>query len=100
MDLTKLSFKELKELEKEIQKQKELRNDLRVYEVKFHIGILAKRAEDDWRLRDAEDFGEYFVNDPMTFLEKDLNLTRGIEEISGCDVRELSRDEFPDMFKI
>lgn len=100
MDLSKLTYKELRELEREVRRQKELRNDLKVYEVKFHIGILAKRAEEDWRLRDAEDFGEYFVNDPMNFLEKDLNLTRGIEEISGCDVRELDREEFPEMFRI
>lgn len=100
MDLSRLSYKELQELEKEVQRQKELRNDLRVYEVKFYIGILAKRAERDWRLEDADGFGEYFVNEPMRFLEKDLGLTRGVEDISGFDVKELGREEFPEMFKI
>jgi hypothetical protein len=98
MDLSKLSFKELTELEQEIKRQKELRSDLKVYEVRFCIGVLAKRAEGDWKLESIEGLGDYFVNTPMRLMEKELGILEKVEGFTGCYVRELQPEEYPERF--
>jgi dTDP-D-glucose 4,6-dehydratase len=97
IDLTKLSYVEIKQLEKDIEQQKASRKYMRCYKVTFMIGFLANKHEDDG-LNDPEDFGDYFVNGPSNLICKYFGL-KSPEEVSGCEVMELKPEEFPEMFK-
>jgi hypothetical protein len=97
IDLSKLSYVEIKQLEKELEQHKASRKDLRFYKVTFMIGFLANKHETD-ELNDPEDFGDYFVNDPSNLICKYFGL-KSPEEVLGCDVVELKPEEFPEMFK-
>lgn len=102
-NLSSLSFKELSELEKAIEKEKEIRKDMRVYKVTFYVGFKANRPipehpyYDD--LMDTESFGNYLVNTPTNLMIKELNLKEP-EDISGFYVEELEPKNFPSMFKL
>jgi len=97
IDLNKLSYVEIKQLEKELEQHKASRTDMRCYKVTFMVGFLANKHEDD-ELNDPEDFGDYFVNDPTNLICKAFGLEYP-EDVSGCDVVELKPEEFPEMFK-
>ena len=97
IDLNELSYVEIKQLEKDLERHKASRKDVRCYTVTFTVGFLANKHEND-ELNDPEDFGDYFANDPSKLICKNFDLT-SIENVSGCDVVELKPEEFPEMFK-
>lgn len=97
IDLNKLSYEEIKQLEKELERHKASRKDLRCYKVTFTVGFIANKHEDD-ELNDPEDFGDYFVNAPSNLICKYFRL-ESPEDVSDFDVVELKPEEFPEMFK-
>lgn len=98
IDLNKLSYIEIKQLENDIKKHKAQCKEMRCYKVTFTVGFIANRHEDD-ELNHPENFGDYFVNSPTNLICKYFDL-KSPEDITGCDVVELKPEEFPEMFRV
>jgi hypothetical protein len=97
IDLSKLSFEELTQLQTDIEIHKESRKDMRVYKVTFYIGFNANQHDYD-DLSTPKAFGDYFADSPTDLLFEYFYLEEP-ENVSECNVVELKPEEFPEMFK-
>ena len=93
-DLSNLSFKELQQLEKQIEERKEiLRNSkdcVEGYKITFCVKFNpALHQYTD--LRSSEDFGHYLANDVANLLINDFILAES--DVSGFEVEEMT-DEY------
>ena len=87
MDLSKLSYKELQQLEKEIEQRKETlrksKDCAEGYKITFCVKFNpAKHEYDD--LDSPEQFGDYLANDVANLIIKDFGLTQS--DVSGFDI--------------
>ena len=73
-DISKLSFKELQALEKQIEERKQVLQDskdcLEGYKITFCVKFNPAKHECD-ELNSPEEFGEYLANDVTDFIIKD-----------------------------
>ena len=92
-DLSKLSFRELQALEKQIEERKELlkqsKDCVEGYKITFCVKFNPAKHEFD-ELKSPEEFGEYLANDVTDYILKDgfSNLI-----VSGFEVEEMT-DEY------
>ena len=99
-DLTNLTYKELRQLEKQIKERKEtLRNSkdcVEGYKITFCVKFNpAMHAYTD--LRSSEMFGDYLANDVANLIIKDFGLTQ--LNVSGFEVEEMT-DEDKEEWKV
>ena len=97
LNLNELSYEELLNIQKDIEKEMSNRKDMRVYKISFYVGFISNKHLHD-NLLTVDDFGDYFVNEPSRMIVEEFELIHP-EDVSGCDVIELKPDQFPDMFK-
>ena len=93
-DLTNLTYKELQQLEKQIEQRKETlrksKNCVEGYKITFCVKFNpALHQYTD--LRSSEMFGDYLANDVANLIIKDFGLTQ--LNVSGFEVEEMS-DEY------
>jgi phage head maturation protease len=93
-DLSKLSYKELQQLEKQIEERKyELitsKDCVEGYKITFCVKFNpASHVFDE--LRNAQEFGDYLANDVANLIIKDFGLTQS--DVSGFEVEEMT-DEY------
>ena len=86
-DLSNLSYKELQQLEKEIEQRKETlrksKDCAEGYKITFCVKFNpAKHEYDD--LNSPEQFGDYLANDVANLIIKDFGLTQS--DVSGFDI--------------
>ena len=96
-DLSKLSFKELQALEKQIEERKQVLSELKDcvegYKVTFCVKFNpATNPYSD--LRSPEDFGDYLANDIANVLVNDFGLRQS--DVSGFAVFEMDEDDKED----
>ena len=99
-DLSKLSYKELQQLQDQIEERKKtLRNSkdcVEGYKITFCVKFNpAKHEYDD--LRSSEDFGHYLANEVANLIIKDFGLTQ--LNVSGFEVEEMT-DEDKEEWKV
>jgi hypothetical protein len=98
IDLDKLSFAELQQLQTDIEIHMASRKDMRCYKVTFYVGF--NIAIDDCNeLSTPNAFRDYFTEHIADFLYDEFGLGEP-EGVSSCNVVELKPEEFPDMFKL
>jgi len=93
-DISKLSFKELQQLEKQIKERKEVlkqsKDSVEGYKITFCVKFnAAAHAYTD--LRSSEDFGHYLANDVANLIIRDFGLAE--LDVSGFEVEEMT-DEY------
>ena len=93
-DLSKLSYKQLQQLEKQIEERKEmLRNSkdcVEGYKITFYVKFNpAIHTYDD--LRSSVDFGDYLANDVANLIINDFGLTQ--LNVSGFEVEEMTDED-------
>ena len=92
-DLSKLSYKELQQLEKQIEERKELlkqsKDCVEGYKITFCVKFNPAEHQFD-ELKSPEEFGDYLANDVVNYIINDgfSNL-----EVSGFEVEEMN-DEY------
>ena len=92
-DLSKLSYKELHRLEKQIEERKETlrksKDCVEGYKITFCVKFNPAKHEFD-ELKSSEEFGEYLANDVTDYIVKD-----GFSDliVSGFEVEEMT-DEY------
>ena len=92
-DLSKLSYKELQQLKKQIEQQKETlcksKDCIEGYKITFCVKFYPAKHEYD-ELKSSEEFGEYLANDVADFILND-----GFPDliVSGFEVEEMN-DEY------
>lgn len=96
-DISKLSYKELQALEKQIEERKqvlsELKDCVQGYKVTFCVKFNpATNSYSD--LRSPEDFGDYLANDIANILVDDFGLRQS--DVSGFAVFEMDEDDKED----
>ena len=96
-DLSKLSFKELQALEKQIEERKQVLSELKDcvegYKVTFCVKFNpATNPYSD--LRSPEDFGDYLANDIANILVDDFGLRQS--DVSGFAVFEMDDEDKED----
>lgn len=96
-DLSKLSYKELQALEKQIEERKQVLSELKDcvegYKVTFCVKFNpATNPYSD--LRSPEDFGDYLANDIANVLVSDFGLRQS--DVSGFAVFEMDEDDKED----
>ena len=96
-DISKLSFKELQQLEKQIEERKqvlcELKDSVEGYKVTFCVKFNpATNPYSD--LRSPEDFGDYLANDIANVLVNDFGLRQS--DVSGFAVFEMDDEDKED----
>ena len=93
-DLSKLSYKELQQLEKQIEERKELlkqsKDCVEGYKVTFCVKFnpAAHQYSD---LRSPEDFGDYLANDLANMLVDDFGLRQS--DVSCFEVEEMTDED-------
>jgi hypothetical protein len=98
IDLDKLSFAELQQLQTDIETHMASRKDMRYYKVTFYVGF--NIAIDDCNeLSTPNAFCDYFTEHIANFLYDEFALGEH-EDVSSCNVVELKPEEFPDLFKL
>jgi hypothetical protein len=96
-DLSKLSYKELQQLEKQIEERKQVLSELKDcvegYKVTFCVKFNpATNPYSD--LRSPEDFGDYLANDVANLIVNDFDLRQS--DVSGFAVFEMDEDDKED----
>ena len=96
-DISKLSYKELQALEKQIEERKQVLSELKDcvegYKVTFCVKFNpATNPYSD--LRSPEDFGDYLANDIANVLVNDFGLRQS--DVSGFAVFEMDEDDKED----
>ena len=92
-DISKLSFKQLQQLEKQIEERKEVlkqsKDSVEGYKVTFCVKFNPAKHEFD-ELKSPEEFGDYLANDVANYIIKD-----GFPDliVSGFEVEEMN-DEY------
>ena len=92
-DISKLSYKELQQLEKQIEERKQVlsesKNYVEGYKITFCVKFNPAKHEYD-ELKSSEEFGEYLANDVTDFILND-----GFPDliVSGFEVEEMT-DEY------
>ena len=99
-DLSNLSYKELQQLEKQIEQRKETlrksKDCLEGYKITFCVKFNpAKHEYDD--LRTPEMFGDYLANDVANLIVNDFGLRQS--DVSGFGVKEMT-DEDKEEWKV
>ena len=99
-DLSQLSYKELQQLEKQIEQRKEIlrksKECVEGYKITFCVKFNpAIHTYDD--LRSSEMFGHYLANDVANLIIKDFGLTQ--LNVSGFEVEEMT-DEYKVEWKV
>ena len=99
-DLSKLSYKELQQLEKQIEQRKETlrksKDCVEGYKITFCVKFNpAKHEYDD--LNSPEEFGEYLANDVANLITNDFGRTQ--LDVSGFEVEEMT-DEDKEEWKV
>lgn len=93
-DISKLSFKELQALEKQIEERKQVLSELKDcvegYKVTFCVKFNpATNPYSD--LRSPEEFGDYLANDVANLIVNDFGLRQS--DVSGFAVFEMDEDD-------
>ena len=96
-DISKLSYKELQQLEKQIEERKQILSELKDcaegYKVTFCVKFNpATNPYSD--LRSPEDFGDYLANDIANVLVNDFGLRQS--DVSGFAVFEMDDEDKED----
>ena len=99
-DLSKLSYKELQQLQDQIEERKETlrksKDCLEGYKITFCVKYNpAAHAYSD--LRSSADFGDYLANDVANLIINDFGLTQS--DVSGFEVEEIT-DEDKEEWKV
>lgn len=93
IDLNKLSTKELRQLEKEIEEHKKTRKDLEGWKITFKVRYNPFKT----RALTKEIYGDDSLGDLMANEVANLIIRRfGLEtpeDVSGCDIVEATKDE-------
>ena len=93
IELSNLSYKELQELEGQIEKRKEVlrkSKDCAVgYKVTFCVKFNPYTHEND-ELNDTQDFGDWLVNEPTDLIINHFGLKLPAEDVSGFIVEEMT----------
>lgn len=96
-ELSKMSLKDLRKLQKDIQEHLKNRDDLRVYKVTLFVGFPSNTS--CGYLETVDDFEEYLVNEVSNYINNTLELTN-YDGVYVDTVEEIEPSEFPDVFKI
>ena len=92
-DLSQLSYKELQQLEKQIEQRKELlrksKDCVEGYKITFCVKFNPAKHECD-ELKSSEEFGDYLANDVANYIIKD-----GFPDliVSGFEVEEMTDED-------
>lgn len=98
INVDSLSYKELILLENKIKQRKSNLKELRVYQVTFSVAFVATEHDED-DLDDPESFGEWVANCSVYDEIADTFNIDNMTHITGCDVVELDKCQYPKMFK-
>jgi hypothetical protein len=98
IDLDKLTFAELQQLQTDIETHITTRKDMRCYKVTFYVGFITKEHTND-ELCGPNTFSDYFGVHLYDHIADGFGLGEH-EGVSSCNVVELKPEEFPDMFKL
>jgi hypothetical protein len=93
-DISKLSYKELQQLEKQIEERKQVLSESKDYVEGYKVTFCVKfnPATNPYSdLRSPEDFGDYLANDIANILVNDFGLRQS--DVSGFEVEEMT-DEY------
>ena len=92
-DLSKLSYEELQVLEKQIEERKEFLKQSKECVVGYKVTFCVKfnpYAHEHDELGNADDFGDWLVNDPTDLIIKYFGLKLPQEDVSGFEVVEMT----------
>ena len=93
-DISRLSYKELQALEKQIEERKQVLSESKDYVEGYKVTFCVKfnPATNPYSdLRSPEDFGDYLANDIANILVNDFGLSQS--DVSGFEVEEMN-DEY------
>jgi len=93
-DITQLSYKELQELEGQIEKRKEVlrksKECVEGYKITFCVKFNPAKHEFD-ELNSPEEFGDYLANDVANLIVKDLGLLQS--DVSASIIEEMTDED-------
>jgi len=93
IDLNKLSSKELRQLEKEIEEHKKTREDLEGWKITFTVRYNPFKTPSLTKEQYGDDtIGDFMANEVANLFIKHFNLSIP-EDVSGCDVVEATKEE-------
>lgn len=96
IDISQLSSKEVKELERQIQKYKKSEKNLTGYKVSFYVRFNPELHKDDMLTCDGEidpeTFGEYVVDAIADYIIRDFKL-KSPEDVSGAEIKVATKEE-------
>ena len=96
IDLSKLTTKQLRELENQIQEQKKSRNELEGWKITFMVRYNPVKNERLTKEKFGDnELGDLMVNDVANLIIKYFNLAKP-EDVSGCDIVEATPEELLD----
>jgi len=93
-DITQLSYKELQQLEKQIDERKEVlrksKDCVEGYKITFCVKFNPAEHQFD-ELKSPEDFGDYLANDVANLIVKDLGLLQS--DVSASIIEEMTDED-------
>jgi len=93
-DITQLSYKELQQLEKQIDERKEVlrksKDCVEGYKITFCVKFNPAKHEFD-ELNSPEEFGDYLANDVANLIVKDLGLLQS--DVSASIIEEMTDED-------
>lgn len=96
IDISRLSPKEVKELERQIQKYKKSEKNLTGYKVSFYVRFNPELHKDDMLTCDGEidpeTFGDYVVDAIADYIIGDFKL-KSPEDVSGAEIEVATKEE-------
>lgn len=89
IDLSKLTTKELRQLEQKIQEEKETRNELEGWKITFTVRYNPFKNEQLTKERNGDDeLGDFMINDVADLFIQNYDIS-----VSDCDIVEATPEE-------